>query len=92
MSDRKVYEGTARIAFQKLSPTNKDVVLVRMPDDIDYKQMQLVALQMQPLHDEFGCVVIMTTDGVDVEMFTEAAMNELGWFKDDGKVAKVIKH
>lgn len=76
----KVYE-QARVAFQKLSPTNKDVLLVRLPDDIDALQAELLAEIFQPLAKEFGCSVVFTRAGIDIEMFSEAAMNELGWYK-----------
>jgi hypothetical protein len=76
----KVYE-QARIAFQKLSPTNKDLILVRLPDDIDPVQAQLLAEILQPLNKQYGCAIVFTRDGVDIELFKEAAMNELGWYK-----------
>lgn len=79
-NNTQVYK-QARVAFQKLSPTNKDIVLVRLPDDIDPSQAQSVAELFRPLTREFGCTIVFTRDGVDVEMFNEAAMNELGWYK-----------
>lgn len=83
MSDRKVYDAGegAQIAFQKLSPKQGDVILVRMPDDVAYEQMYAVAQMLTPLKEKFGCDVVMTTDAIDVEMFTENAMNELGWYR-----------
>jgi len=81
MSNHTQVYKQARVAFQKLSPTNKDVVLVRLPDDIDPSQASRVAETFRPLISEFGCSIIFTRDGVDIEMFNEAAMNELGWYK-----------
>ncbi len=84
MSDkRKIYgpNESARVAFSKLSPTKNDIVLVRTPDDLDYRQMALLAEQFRPLCESTGCALMFTTDGTDVEMFKEAEMNELGWFK-----------
>ena len=85
MSDekRKVYgpNEAARVAMSKLSPTAKDIVLIRTPDNLDYRQMALLAEQFRPMCEQTGCAIMFTTDGTDVEMFNEKEMNELGWFK-----------
>lgn len=84
MSDeRKIYEPgeSAQLAMQKLSPTEKDIILIRTPDNLDYRQLALLAEQFRPIAESTGCAIMFTTDGADVEMFDEKAMNELGWFK-----------
>jgi len=83
MSEKKIYDPneSARIAVQKLSPGPKDVVLIRTPADLDYRQMALLAEQFRPICEQTGCAIMFTTDGADVEMFNESEMNEMGWFK-----------
>jgi hypothetical protein len=43
--------------------------------------MALFAEQFRPVCEATGCALMFTTDSIDVEMFDEKAMNELGWFK-----------
>lgn len=85
MSDkkRKVFgpNEAARVTMTKLSPAKNDIILIRTPDDLNFHQMALLAEQFKPVCESTGCAVMFTTDGTDVEMFGEAAMNELGWFK-----------
>lgn len=83
MTNRKVYgDGeAASIVMQKFTPTASDVILIRLPDNIDRSQMQAFADQFNSVAMQTGCSVVLTTDGVDVEMFSAEAMNELGWFK-----------
>lgn len=92
MSDeKKVYDPgeAARIAVSKLSPGPKDIVLIRTPDNLDYRQMALLAEQFRPVCEQTGCAIMFTTDGTDVEMFKEKEMNELGWFRlHDGNPMK----
>lgn len=92
MSDeKKIYQSNeaARVAMMKFSPTNKDVIVVRTPDNLDYRQMALFAEQFRPVAQETGCCIMFTTDGADVELFNEAEMNEHGWFRlHDGKPVK----
>ena len=91
MSDkkRKVYgpNEAARVTMSKLSPAKNDIILIRTPDDLDFRQMALLAEQFRSICEDTGCAVMFTTDGTDVELFQEAAMNELGWFKlHEGKM------
>lgn len=85
MSDekRKVYgpNEAAQVAVQKLSPSEKDIILIHTPDNMDYRQMALLAEQFRHICESTGCAIMFTTDGTDVEMFSEIAMNELGWYK-----------
>lgn len=89
MSDeKKIYQPNeaARVAMQKFSPTKNDVLVVRTPDNLDYKQMALFAEQFRAVAQETGCIIMFTTDGADIELFKEDEMNELGWFRlHDGK-------
>lgn len=80
-NDREIYEGTIRLAFQKLTANEKDVIVVHLPEDIDHTQMRLVAQSMQPLQEEFGCLIMCVTDGLQVEQLNEADMNRHGWYK-----------
>lgn len=89
--ERKIYQPneSARVAVQKFSPTKNDVLVVRTPDNLDYKQMALLAEQWRPIAQETGCIIMFTTDGADIELFNEKEMNELGWFRlHDGNPGK----
>ena len=76
----KTYD-QAKIAFQKLSPKEGDVVAVMFPADIAHEQMALVAQMLQPLTEETGCSIVCLREGIQLHQIPEEKMNELGWFR-----------
>jgi hypothetical protein len=77
----KVYD-TAQVAFQKLEPTDGDVMVIRFPADIHPMQMQKFADGLQGQVPK-GVTVLCTRSGMEIENFSEAKMNALGWYKLD---------
>lgn len=77
--DYKTYD-KATLAFQKLNPSEGDVIIITFPDDIHPQQMQLFAEQLQPQIPE-DVTILCTRAGVTIENFSEVEMNKMGWYK-----------
>lgn len=82
------YQGheTARIAIEKLSPKNGDVIVVTFPEDILREQMEEFAKSLNKNLEETGNtgIVVITMKGdTSVSLLTEEALNEAGYFKAD---------
>ncbi len=82
MSDGyKIYE-TATLAFQKLSPVDGDVIVIKFPADVEPMQMNLFC---ENLADEMenGITILGTRSGMEVEQVPESQMNKMGWYRFD---------
>ena len=81
----KVYD-TAQVAFQKLEPTDGDVMVIKFPADIHPAQMEAFGAGLQGQIPD-GVTVLCTRSGMDIQNFSEAEMNANGWYKlDQSKV------
>lgn len=77
----KVYD-TAQVAFQKLSPSDGDIMVIKFPADIHPEQMQAFGEGLQGQIPD-GVTVLCTRSGMEIENIPETAMNQMGWYKFD---------
>ena len=80
------YKGheTARIAIQKLSPKNGDIIVVTFPGDILHQQMETFATNLTQNIKETSnveIVVLCMKGDTNVSLVTEEQLNEAGYFK-----------
>jgi hypothetical protein len=68
----------ATIAFQALRLSEGDIVVVNLPDNIAYEQMQQVA-EMVSSTLPVGIAALVLTDGITISKMSEEEMNLLGW-------------
>ena len=80
MAEEKFYD-QAKVAFQKLEPKKGDVIAITMPVDMAYEQVLATVTYLQEIADEFGCNVIILSQGASVEILSEEEMNKLGWYR-----------
>ena len=80
MSEQKFYD-QARVGFLKLEPKKGDVIAITMPVDMAYEQVLATVTYLQEIAEEFGCNVIILSQGADVQLLSEEDMNKLGWYR-----------
>lgn len=68
----------ATIAFQALRLNDGDIVVVNLPDNIAYEQMQQVA-EMVSSTLPAGVAALVLTDGITISKMSEDEMNAAGW-------------
>lgn len=80
MSQEKFYT-QAKVAFLKLEPKEGDVIAITLPVDMAYEQVLSTVTYLQDVADEFGCNVVILSQGADVQIIPEEEMNKLGWYR-----------
>ena len=58
-----------------------DVIAITMPVDMAYEQVLSTVTYLQGIADEFGCNIVILSQGADVELLSEDDMNKLGWYR-----------
>jgi len=86
MSKEKKFYDQARISFLKLKPNPGDVIAITMPVDMAYEQVLATVTYLQEIAEEFGCHVVILSQGADVELLSEEDMNKLGWYRKPTQV------
>lgn len=82
MSNTKFYE-QAKIAMQKITPAENDVIVVYFPVDIADEQMALSARYLSDIAQELGITIICAKQDTQVQQFSEIQMNQMGWHRFD---------
>jgi len=80
-SGYKIYD-KAEIAFEKMQPSDGDIMVITFPADVDPNQMAIFGENLNQLVPE-GVTVLLTRSGMKVELMKESEMNKLGWHKFD---------
>lgn len=86
MSKPEKFYDQARVAFQKLEPSEGDVIAITMPVDMAYEQVLATVTYLQEIAVEFGCSIVILSQGADVQILPEEEMNKLGWYRKPNKV------
>lgn len=68
------------VGVSKLQPVKGDIIVVRVPEELEYEQIQNVAAYIGSALPE-GVVAMVLTSAMEVSMLDEDSMNALGWQK-----------
>ena len=77
--DYKIYD-KVQASFQKLEPTSGDIIIIKFPEDIHPKQMEVFAENLYGIIPE-QVTILCTRDGVEINKISEAEMNLNGWYR-----------